>query len=486
MTTHHLRAFLEVDRPIDEVFAFFAKPENLGRVTPPSMGFELRSKDFAMREGLEVAYRVRPILGIPTPWRSRIVDYDPPHGFGDVQVRGPYHRWEHHHAFIAEGSATHVIDEVTYELPLGRLGDLAHGVVVRRQLEEVFRYRAHAIQAIFATAEPNPNPMSVAIAGGSGFVGGGIAAELHRRGNRVIVLGRGDRGSIGPLPEAVELRRVDVTADELGPALEGVDALVIALAFKNSPIEAPRRHQTFMEVDAAGTERLAAAAGAAGIRHLVYLSGAGAAPDAKRHWFRAKWRAEEAIRGSGIGWTIIRPTWIFGPRDVSLNRFVGFARQLQMVPMANLGRQPMAPVFVDDIARLAADSLTDPAAAGAVLEVGGPATFTMREVIDHALRVAELRRPILPGPTPLIKLGALPLTLLPKPPLTPDAVDFINQPAVVDTTSLEERMPRRLTPLDEGLAAYLSPASTPGRVEIDGERPGRARAKERAAVSRTR
>ena len=79
----------------------------------------------------------------------------------------------------------------------------------------------------------------------------------------------------------------------------------------------------------------------------------------------------------------------------------------------------------------------------------------MREIIGRALEVAGLRRPIIPGLAPLIKLMATPLTLLPEPPLTPDAVDFINQPAVVDTGPLLARMPRRLTPLDEGLASYL-------------------------------
>ncbi len=82
----------------------------------------------------------------------------------------------------------------------------------------------------------------------------------------------------------------------------------------------------------------------------------------------------------------------------------------------------------------------------------------MRDIIARALRVAGIRRPIVPGPTPLIRLGAAPLTLLPSPPLTPDAVDFINQPASVDIGPLLERMPRRLTPLDEGLASYLKPA----------------------------
>ena len=79
----------------------------------------------------------------------------------------------------------------------------------------------------------------------------------------------------------------------------------------------------------------------------------------------------------------------------------------------------------------------------------------LRDVIAHALRVAGIRRPIVPGPAPLIRLAAIPLTLLPSPPLTPDAVDFINQPATVDVAPLLERMPRRLTPLEEGLATYL-------------------------------
>ncbi|HLO35639.1 MAG TPA: NAD(P)H-binding protein, partial [Candidatus Deferrimicrobium sp.] len=251
-------------------------------------------------------------------------------------------------------------------------------------------------------------------------------------------------------------------------ALRGADALAIALAFRNSPIEAPKQHETFVEVDAEGTERLIAAAREAGVRRVVYVSGAGAAPDARRHWFRAKWRAEEAVRGSGLTWTIIRPTWIFGPGDVSLNRFVGFARRLFAVPMTNTGNQLLAPVFVDDAASLAADSLVADAAADQVLELGGPQTMRMRDIIATALRVAGLRRPIVPGPTPLLKLVALPLSWLPTPILTPDAVDFINQPATVDLRPLLERMPRRLTPLEEGLRTYLGPHQRDATLAFDG------------------
>ena len=84
---------------------------------------------------------------------------------------------------------------------------------------------------------------------------------------------------------------------------------------------------------------------------------------------------------------------------------------------------------------------------------------------------AGLRRPIVPGPTPLIKAAAAVLSLLPQPPLTPAAVDFINQPATVDLEPLLARMPRRLTPLDEGLATYLPADSGPATVTIDAARP---------------
>lgn len=468
MNTHRLHASQLIERPIDEVFDFFSRPENLARITPPGMCFDRLSDDTEMCAGLEIDYRIRPLLGIPMRWRTRIDTYEPPNSFSDVQLRGPYRRWEHRHTFRSVAGGTLIEDDVTYELPLGPLGAIAHGLIVRGQVLEIFRYRARTIAAIFQAPVHAEKALTIGVAGGTGFVGGAIALELHRRGHRVVVLSHRGEMARGPLPESIELRHADVaTGEGLPQATEGLDALVIALAFPNSPIEAPRRGRTFMAVDAAGTERLVAAAAGTGVGKLVYLSGAGAAPDAKRHWFRAKWRAETAVRGSGIPATIIRPTWIYGPRDVSLNRFIGFARTLQMVPMTNFGGQQLAPVFIDDVARLAADSLIDPAAVGQVFELGGPEVLPMRQVIGRALRAAGIRRPIVPAPAPVLKLAVQPLRLLPSPPLTPAAIDFINAPAIVDVGPLLARMPRRLTPLDEGLASYLGPDSGPATIVID-------------------
>lgn len=455
--SYTIQSSQHVDRPLPEVFAFFSNPDNLARLTPPGLGFELRSSDRRMRNGLVIEYRLRPLLKIPLTWTSVISDYVADSRFVDLQLRGPYRSWRHVHRFVEEAGGTRIDDEVSYALPLGLLGHLAHRFVVRPRLAQIFGYRRAAMQRLLPKRASTTDPLTVAVAGGSGFVGGEIATELYRRGHRVIVVSHRPESAGQDLPDGVEVRSADVTQPVgLAAALRGVDALVIAITFPNLPIEDPRRGHTFEAVDAAGTEHLVAAAAEADVQRVVYISGAGSAPDAARHWFRAKWRAEEAVRRSGIDFAIIRPTWIFGPRDVSLNRFLGFARSLPFVPLSNFGGQRMAPVFVRDVAELVADSLVDDAARNQVLEIGGPETMTMREVIRRALRAAHIHRPLLPAPVPLVKVAAWFLQFLPGRLLTPDAIDFVNQPAEADTRPLLAQMPRSLTRLEDGLATYLT------------------------------
>ena len=461
MTVYSLSASQIIPADLDRAWAFFSDPANLPRITPTPLGFEMRTAPEPTHEGQLIEYTVRPVAGVPLHWQTRIEAVDAPRTFTDVQLKGPYRRWVHQHNFTAVDGGTRIDDHIEYELPLGPLGRLAHHLFVKAQLRAIFGFRTQAMQSIF---EPRPAETSaapvIAVAGGTGFVGSAIAMELRRRGARVVVLTSKAESGRGQLPDDVELRTADVrTLDGLASALKGVDQLVISLAFPGSPIEQPRRGNTFIEVDARGTEHLVAAAREAGVGQVLYLSGAGAAPDAKRHWFRAKWRAEEAVRASGLRWTILRPTWVFGPRDVSLNRFLGFAGILPFVPMTNFGRQRLAPIFIDDVAGIAADALASDSSLDRTFEIGGPETLSMRQIIGRALKAAGIRRPILPAPALLMKLVAWPMELLPKPPLTRDAVDFINQPATVDMAPLQAALPRRVTPLDEGLASYLGPTA---------------------------
>ncbi len=298
----------------------------------------------------------------------------------------------------------------------------------------------------------------ILVAGGTGFVGGGIVRELARRGKKVAVLTRDAARARRRFPGLdIEYRQGDVRdPDSLRAAVQGAEVVIGCVQVPNSRIENKRRGYTFAEIDAAGTERLVAVASEAGVRRYIYLSGAGAAPDARYHWFRAKWRAETAVRESGIPYVIFRPSWVFGPEDVALNRFLGMARFLPFVPIIGDGsRQKLQPVFVDDVARAVAEAVDNPAADNQVFEIGGPQVLSMNEIVRTALEVAGRRRPLISFPKGLMKLAAAFLQFLPGPPLTPDAVEFITMDALADPTEVQSKLGITVTPLREALGTYL-------------------------------
>ena len=301
----------------------------------------------------------------------------------------------------------------------------------------------------------------ILVAGGTGFVGGGIVRELARRGQPVAVLTRSAARSAARFPGLrVAYREGDVRDPaSLAKATTGIDTVIGCQQFPNSPIENPGRGYTFEEIDAKGTEALIAAAKAAGVKRYVYLSGVGAAPTG-RHWFQAKWRAEEAVRNSGLTCTIIRPTWVYGPEDEALNRFIGMAKFLPFVPqIGNIGMQRMQPVFIDDVGWAVAESLENAAGENQTFEIGGPDVMSMRDVVKAALEAAGRKRLILPAPKPVMKLMASLLQFVPGRPLTPDAVDFITGDAVADESAIVQKLGIKLTPLREGLETYLGKSS---------------------------
>jgi len=154
MKVHRYYREQTVDYPLDGVFEFFARPENLARITPPSMGFTiLTPSPIAMRAGALIDYSVR-TLGISMRWTTLIAAYDPPHSFVDVQLRGPYSFWHHTHTFGADGNRTRITDEVRYVLPFGPLGNIAHRLFVRRRLEGIFEYRSSIIDQLLVPASP--------------------------------------------------------------------------------------------------------------------------------------------------------------------------------------------------------------------------------------------------------------------------------------------------------------------------------------------
>jgi len=155
MADHVLEARVWLPKPRPEVFAFFAEPANLARITPRWLGFRLLTPDARMAAFAVLDCRIA-WLGVPLAWRTFIREYDPPARFVDVQVRGPYERWEHRHLFLEDRGGTWVEDRVTYRLPLGPLGRAVHALLVRRQLEWIWAYRRARLGELLAPALSGP------------------------------------------------------------------------------------------------------------------------------------------------------------------------------------------------------------------------------------------------------------------------------------------------------------------------------------------
>lgn len=148
MHTYRLDREQWLPRPVDVVYAFFSRPENLQVITPPWLDFRMVQAPEALAAGSFIRYRLR-WRGLPIRWTTEITAWDPPHGFVDRQVAGPYALWNHEHWFAPQDGGTLMRDRVNYALPLGWAGRLAHWAMVKRDVDAIFDFRAQAMRALF-------------------------------------------------------------------------------------------------------------------------------------------------------------------------------------------------------------------------------------------------------------------------------------------------------------------------------------------------
>jgi ligand-binding SRPBCC domain-containing protein len=148
--TLHKEQFLPVT--LQAAWEFFSTPMNLAKITPDDMAFEVISKfddGYKIHKGLLIEYRVSPLFGIRMKWITEIGDVVPLKKFVDTQLKGPYALWEHTHTFVEQDGGVLMHDDVRYALPMGVLGTIAHTLVVKKKLEDIFNYREKVLEGIF-------------------------------------------------------------------------------------------------------------------------------------------------------------------------------------------------------------------------------------------------------------------------------------------------------------------------------------------------
>jgi ligand-binding SRPBCC domain-containing protein len=145
---YNTEQWLAID--IGKAWEFFSSPQNLAVITPPEMNFKIKTSmdNPKIYEGMLIDYTVKPLLGIPLAWKTKICKVNEPYSFMDTQLKGPFRLWEHSHSFIEKDGGVLVKDQVKYQMPLGILGTLAHTLVVNKRIEGIFSYRKGVLKKL--------------------------------------------------------------------------------------------------------------------------------------------------------------------------------------------------------------------------------------------------------------------------------------------------------------------------------------------------
>jgi uncharacterized protein YbjT (DUF2867 family) len=292
--------------------------------------------------------------------------------------------------------------------------------------------------------------VDVIVTGGTGYVGHHVVARLLEEGDRVVALAR--------RPERVHDLACEVVAGDVADPASLIGKISAGAAIVHLvAIIRPKGAETFDRVIAEGTRNLVEAARVAGAARIVYVSAIGAGADGSTPYFRAKWAAEEAVRGSGLPYVILRPSFVFGPDDEVFNSFVRMLRWAPALPVMGDGKYEIQPVAAWDLAATVAKAVRPGPWDDREYDVVGPQAMSFNAAMRALMTVSGRRRPLLHVPLAAARLQA---SLLPritaKAPITRDQLTMLLEGSTGDPGPLTCDFGITPTGFAEGLARYLN------------------------------
>jgi NADH dehydrogenase len=320
----------------------------------------------------------------------------------------------------------------------------------------------------------------VLVTGGTGFVGTRVCRALLARGWMPRLLVR--EGSEGKIPLDIRSRCAitvgDVTDREsVINAAQSTDAIVHLVGIIR---EDPKKGVTFGKLHVEATANVIAAAQFWKIRRLVHMSALGAEAGSLVGYLDSKGRAERLVRESGLGWTIFRPSIVFGEGDGFLMPMLDLVAKAPVVPVAGDGRYELQPVWVGDVARGIAEAVSREASVGATYEVGGLERFTFDALLDEAgasVGRTHVRKAHIP--LSLMRAGVGLLSGRSWSPMTSDMLAMLLRGSVCDPADFRAAFGSHMVSLREFLSCRLRGGMLPLRaVELPEEA---ARAPRKAA-----
>jgi len=270
----------------------------------------------------------------------------------------------------------------------------------------------------------------VTVFGGSGFLGRHVVRALAKRGYRVRVAVRRPElaGHLQPMGRVGQIHAVQANLrhpESITAAVRDADVVInlVGILFE-------RGRQRFDAVMTVGAQTVARAAQAVSAP-LIHVSAIGADEKSSSRYAQAKAEGEQLALAAHRDTVIVRPSIIFGPEDDFFNRFAALARIAPALPLVGGGLTRMQPVFAGDVAEAIAKGADGDLRSDFVYELGGPAVRTFKELMQFVLATTQRRRLLVPVPFALMKLQAMILKFLPKPPITPDQVELLKRDSIV-------------------------------------------------------
>jgi uncharacterized protein YbjT (DUF2867 family) len=292
----------------------------------------------------------------------------------------------------------------------------------------------------------------ILVIGGTGFVGSHLVRRMRKEGIPLRALVRNPDKAQALADLGVEAFPGDLSNKaSLEKAVAGVERVIHLVGIIQ---EAPGA--TFKSVHVEGTRNLVEAARKAGVRHFFYQSALGTRPGAKSEYHKTKWQAEELVRASGIPYTILRPSLIYGPGDQFTLRLAEIIRQSPVLPVIGSGKSKVQPIAIDDVVSCIVKAVSSDAFLNEIYEIGGPEQLTYEEVTRAIAGALGISRPAVHVPMLFIRPMALVLeTLLPKPPVTTDQLIMLREDNVCSMRDIREVFGIEPENFQEGLKKFI-------------------------------
>ena len=276
------------------------------------------------------------------------------------------------------------------------------------------------------------NPEKVAcIFGASGFIGRHLIRRLTKKDFRIIAVTRSPylHGHLKPLgnPGQIDLEKVNLFDEErLRILIKSSDVVInlVGILYEN-------KKQKFENIHAKFPDLLSKLCSELNIEKFVHISALGINETISSQYMQSKLKGEKNIINNFDRSVILRPSVIFGPEDKFFNQFASLAEILPALPLIGGGLTYFQPIYVGDVAKSIMTVLEEEEISNNIYELGGPQTFTFKELMKILLKEINKKRFLVPVPFLFAKFQAMILQLLPKPLLTTDQVEMLKYDNIV-------------------------------------------------------